>query len=317
MKPHPDRLAPTLAARALLPAAAFAGPFLLPRPGSADARIDLKLLAARARAALAAGGTSEAELRLQGLEGPDLWAGTVQDATARGFQVALEEVISLCRSAPAAAAAPAAAGLAGLAVDVATGRELARRKDILVASGGARMRWSRKLGIHFVDRERGLNLEDAIAFEDRSDRGTLDGFVPDPAERPRLYSPRFLQPVRHERGPDRDQLVLAGRLGPRARGFPARLTFEGRRDERALRLTLELENRCQDHRLRIRFVGFPESPPIRNAAALPLEPVSHDRGRFFACTLVRACGQLEVGTEIVAVPSAQCLGTVRHEFTLG
>ena len=55
---------------------------MAPGPDSADARMDLKLLAHRTRKALAERWTAEAEARLAGLSSPDLWAGTVQDGTA-------------------------------------------------------------------------------------------------------------------------------------------------------------------------------------------------------------------------------------------
>jgi hypothetical protein len=314
LPPHPDRLAPTLAARELLPPAAFAGPFAPPGADAADARADLKLLAARAFRALHARGTDAAFARLHGLWSEDLWAGTVQDATARGFASALEDALSLC--APAPPEPPFPDPRRAHEVTVVTGRELARRKDLLVASEGPRVRWSRKGGVQYVDRALDLNVEHAVWFEDRADLGTLDRFVPD-ERRPRLYSPQFLRPESWEQGPERDLLVLAGRLGPRARGFPVRLTFEGRKNEAVLRLTVALENRFPDHRLRIRFAGLRDPGLVDGDANLPVTAVAHDRGAFLACTLVRACGRLDVGGTLVPVPAAQCLGALEHRFVLG
>src|SRR5262249_5068277 len=151
VKPHPDRLALNLAHRATLPADAWHGPFVAPDPGSDDARVDLKLLAFEVKRALAERGTPAAHARLAELIGPDLWAGTVRDGTARGMRVALEEALSLC-------APPAASPERAPFDTVLEQRELRRHRDLLVASGGARIRFSRKLGVLFVDRRGELNV---------------------------------------------------------------------------------------------------------------------------------------------------------------
>lgn len=311
-KPHPDRLAATLAQRAILPSAAWEGPFQQPGLGSADARVDLKLAAFAAREAVATRGTEAARARLREVEsGPDLAAGTVQDGTARGLLVAYEEAISLC-------AAAAAHDVAALDDDaqVFTGKELRRKKDILVASAGSRIRFSRKGGIHYVDRARNLNLEDCVRFEGRRDAGTLDGFTPHPGERARLFSPAFLKPVRLVQGTAGDRLELEGRLGRRPHGFPCRIVVEGRKDEASLRFTIAVQNVHDDHRLRIRLLGFPDFDTIGHRGTPAWEIVQHEGRRFVAATLVRACGRLLVEDRVVAVPGAQCHGWITHELRL-
>lgn len=312
LRPHPDRLASTLAARALLPPQACEGPFQRPEPGSADARVDLKLFAWRVQQALRERGTEPARARLAELDGEDLRAGTVQDGTARGLFVAYEEALSLCAPAPPPPAEP------DPQLGPAERKQLRRRRDFLVASGAARVRFMRRDGVLLVDRAHDLHLEDCIAFEDRTDEGTLDGFAPRPGERPRLFSPRFLQPVRHEQDGARDLLVLEGRLGVRARGYPCRLRFEGRKDESAVRLTVAVENGQHDHRLRIRFRGFADAARIGREGTPGFEVVRTPGGRtFVAATLVRACGRLRVGEALVPTPAAQCPGWIEHRFTLG
>ncbi len=313
LPPHPDRVATTLAERARLLAASGDGPFQAPPPGSADARIDLKLLWFAARRAVAARGDDETRARLASVESPDLLAGTVQDGTARGVMVALEEAISLC--APAPAAKPLDED--GLDVQRFGPKELRRKKDIVVASGGARIRWSRKRGVLFVDRAHDVHEEDCIRLEDRRDLGTLDGFVADHAERPRLFSPAFLKPELLVHAPTHDRLVLAGRLGRRPDGFPCRLELFGDKQDIAVRMTIDVENRHDDHRLRIRFLSCRNAAAIASDGTPPCRIVFH-RGRFFAATtLVRACGRLTVGSRTVPVPMAQCHGTHRHVFRLG
>ena len=95
------------------------------------------------------------------------------------------------------------------------------------------------------------------------------------------------------------------------------MTLEGRKDERCLRLTVAIENRHPDHRLRIRFLGFPDLPYIVHHCTNVWEAV-RERGRgFLSASLVRACGKLLVGDDVVAVPTSQCLGWIEHKFTLG
>ena len=314
MKPHPDRLAATLAQRHDRPTNGLQGPFQKPGPGSQDARVDVKLLAFEAREALARRGTKAAQARIADLEGDDLWAGTVQDGTARGLMVALEETISLCDAPDQETTDPSPEQIA--LGEVREGKDLRRVKDMVVASGGARVRFSRKGGLLMVDRAFGLHVENAVCFEDSSDRGSLDRFVPDESERPRLFHPGFLLPVRWERNEVRDLLLLEGRLGRGPRGFPCRMRLEGRKGDQHIQMSVAVENRHPDHRLRIRFVGFPESASIKSRGTPGWEEVLHRGRRFVAATLVRACGRLEVGEESVAVPGAQCLGWIEHHFSL-
>jgi hypothetical protein len=323
LAPHPDRLAQNLAHRKILLEQGVPKEVKLPGQGSGDARMDLKLLAERTRRALRERWTAEAEARLAGLSTPDLWAGTVQDGTARGFKVALEEALSLCAPEPREEE-----GEVEPEADLVEGKDLARRRDILVASGGARVRFGPKTGILFVDRQRNIHQEDCIRFEDQTDTGSLDMFVPQVGKRPRLFSPAFLEPVQLLHSRTKDQLVLTGRLGRRQRGYPCTLRIVGRKNEPGIRLTVTIHNQHQDHRLRIRFLGFPqaeylglsklstESPGIPSWET-PYEEV-HAQGRtFFAATLVRACGRLEVGEDVVPVPDAQCLCQITHEFAIG
>ncbi|MEY2979843.1 MAG: hypothetical protein RL562_70 [Planctomycetota bacterium] len=308
---HPDRSARTLAVRAT----PGPGPFAAPGPGSADARVDLKLLLHEARVALAERGTEAARRRFADIDAPHLLAGTIQDGTARGVMAALEEVLSLCSGTPGLRPEDR---VADEEAQVFEGRELRRKKDILVASAGSRIRWSRKGGVLLVDREHGIHAEDCIRFEDRRDLGDLDGFVPDTAERPRLFSPAFLGAARLTQGPTFDRLELVGRLGRRADGFPCRVDFIGDKQESQVRMVVRIVNRHDDHRLRVRFLG------CRNPAAVPSagtpgysEVLAHSRW-FLAATLVRACGRLQTGDGgTVATPAAQVHGELRHEFRLG
>lgn len=308
---HPDRLATTLAVRET----GGTGPFAAPGAGSADARVDLKLLLHEAREALATRGTAAARQRFEAIDAPDLLAGTVQDGTARGVMVALEEVLSLCSGTPGSR--PEDREIDEDA-QVFEGKELRRKKDILVASAGSRIRWSRKGGVLLVDREHGVHAEDCIRFEDRRDLGDLDGFVPDTAERPRLFSPAFLKATRLIQGPTFDRLELTGRLGRRADGFPCRIDFVGDKQEPTVRMVVRVTNQRDDHRLRIRFLGCRNEAAVASAGTPGYsEVLAHSRW-FLAATLVRSCGRLRVGEgAFVATPGAQVHGELRHEFRLG
>ncbi len=308
--PHPDRCAATLATRQQLLSTAGEGPFVVPGPGSDDSRVDLKLLLAKARGALATRGTDQARARIQALDSPDLWAGTIQDGTARGFKVALEEAISLCKP---PAQEPQFDDLLGKDFDA---KILRRKRDILVASGGSRIRFSRKGGILLVDRRFDFNEENCVIFEDRSDLGDLDGFEAKPGERPRLFSPGFLKATRLIQGPERDLLVLEGRLGRRFTGFPCQLILEGQKDESFVRMTVRVQNSHEDHRLRIRFLGKQHPNSIRHAGTPGWESVHHNGRTFVAATLVRACSGLQVGDAKIATPEAQCAGWIEHQFEL-
>ncbi|HEB53400.1 MAG TPA: hypothetical protein ENI87_09120 [bacterium] len=305
---HPDRLAATLAnldaAWAQRPPAGCAAPCA----GAADARIELKLALWRARRAAARSAAAAAHLAAYAAdEHPDLWAGTVQDGVARGFLVRLEEVAAL---APPEPQAPTIDG------QTFAGKELRRKRDLLVASGGTRVRFSRKGGLLIVDRDRELHSTNALWFEARRDLGTLDGFVGADDERPRLFSAQFLQPHRYVQGADGAELELVGRLGRGPIGWPCRVLATGHRAERHVRLTIELPTVAPGWRLRARFLGVPaacvhhDCEPVR-------EVVANDHGGFVADTLVRACGTLLVDGRTVAVPDAAAPRNLRHGFALG
>ncbi|MCA8954928.1 MAG: hypothetical protein KDC87_02580 [Planctomycetes bacterium] len=315
-RPHPDRDAATLAQRNRLLAdpSTAAGPFQMPGDGSCDARVDLHLLRHAAAVAMRTRGTDAARQRLDGLDTPDLLAGTVQDGTARGLHVALEEAMSLC--------APAAPELADVdpeddaRTEEWTGKALRRKRDILVASGGARIRFSRRDGVLLVDRDAGIHAEDCLLFEDRTDAGTLDGFEPVAGERARLFSPAFLSPAVLRHGPRVQELHLVGQLGRGHRGYPCRLVLVGRHDERCVRMTLRVDNRHTDHRLRIRFRGVPDGY-VHHCGTPAWSRVEHRGRTFVTATLVRACGRLQVGSRSVAVPDAQLQLPIEHRFGLG
>lgn len=312
VRPHPNRCATTLATR--VPPEAGGGPYEPPGAGSADARVDLKLLLFRARRALETRGTDAARARFRSVDEPDLLAGTVQDGVARGVAVALEEVVALCDGPepPPPEDEPDEDG-----AERFEGRDLRRKKDILVASGGARIRWSRRGGILFVDRDHDVHEEDCIRFEDRRDLGDLDGFAGDPDERPRLFSPAFLRPVVLVHGARRHRLVLEGRLGRRADGYDCRIVFQGDSGESFVRMVVIVRNDRDDHRLRVRFIGCRDPRAIDSDGTPAFSTVRYRSRWFVAATLVRACGRLRVGDREVAVPGAQCHGTHRHEFRLG
>lgn len=322
MKHHPDRHGATLLQCTALAQQARAGDDCIrPGAGSADARIDLKLLAFAAQQAMARSGAARERLnQLSPGQRPDLWAGTVQDGTARGFAAALEEAASVLPQGPRSG--PIAAVLQRLPHDPLQGRqlqarELRRHKDLLVTSAGPRVRFGHKQGLLLVDRERSLESQGFLRFEDRSDRGTLDAFVPDLAERPRLFDPRFLKPVLLRQGRELDALVLQGTLGRGRSGFPCELALLGFKDEPFLRLQVRIDNRHADHRLRIRFLGVPQHGYVQHFCTDVGEWTDSTAGGFLAFTLVRACGRLTVDDAEVAVPAAQCRDEVAHQFRIG
>ncbi|MEZ5966203.1 MAG: hypothetical protein R3F56_20370 [Planctomycetota bacterium] len=310
LPPSPERAATTLAQRARL-APSATPPFQHPGPGSADARVDLKLAAWRAWRAAAAKSGEAARERLAGLDTPDLAAGTIQDGTARGLAVAYEEALSLCPETPAEPD-PFDDPL----TRVLEGKELRKQREFLVESGGARVRFSRKGGVHLIVRDADLNVEHCVAFEDRADLGTLDGFVAKDDERARLFSPTFLRPVQMLKHARADRLTLHGRLGRRPTGFPCELLLEGRRDETTVRMVVRIHNQLSDHRLRVRFLGVPRAA-IASEGTPGFEEVTVGHRRFVAATLVRACGRLRVGDRLVEVPGAQVQGWIEHRFRLG
>lgn len=311
---HPDRVAATLAHLDLARSSREAGPWASPGSGSCDCRIGLKLLQWRANAACAASPAAAARLAAFGrTEHPDLWAGTVQDGTARGFAVALEEAIAL---APASPPPPTAPTDDPLHTQRTTGKDLRKRKDLLVKSGGSRVRFSRKEGLLFVSREDGVHSANCLRFEARRDLGTLDGFVGCETERPRLYSAQFLQPREYVQAPGFTQLSLRGRIGRGPIGWDCELTLTGVDSEPTVRLELRIDNRQPDWRLRARFLGLPSEAIVHECADVR-EVVQNDAGGFVALTLVRSCGVLLVDGAPVAVPGAQCLGVFEHRFRLG
>lgn len=303
-----DRAAATLANLPAAPAAAGPAP-AWPGAGAADCRIDLKLLQWRALRAMAASAASRAHLAAWPAERhPDLWAGTVQDGVARGFAARLEEAIAL---APAAAERTLPAG-----APTVVGKELRKRKDLLVRSGGARVRFTRKEGVLFVDRGDALHSANCLRFEARADHGTLDGFVGADDERPRLFSAQFLPAVRYVDAGDAQQLTIAGRVGRGPIGWDCEATFTGFADEPFVRLRLAIDNRLCGWRLRARFLGLPAAAIAHECTPVG-ETIANDSGGFVAFTLVRAVDRLVVGDGEVAAPGAACRGPIAHVFRLG
>lgn len=309
---HPDRVAATLANLADARATRNGMPFAPHGAGAADCRIDLKLLQWRAIAAAQRAGRAKAHLMpFDSKLHPELWAGTVQDGVARGFAAALEEAIALAPAEP-----PFALPDDPLHTRVFEGKELRKKKDLLVASGGPRVRFSRKEGLLFVDRESGVHSVNCLRFEARRDLGTLDGFLGDESERPRLHSAQFLPPRRYVQRPGFAQLELKGRLGRGPIGWDCEIVITGLEAEPQLRLVVRLENRLSGWRLRVRFLGL--QPAAIEHECMPVrEVVQHSGGSFVAYTLVRACERLLVDGQTVAVRGAACLGTIEHHFRLG
>lgn len=313
---HPDRLATTLAtlaeARASRPDSA-GSPI---GPGAADCRVDLKLAQWQALRAADQSPAAAAHLATYGKDAyPELWAGTVRDGVARGFMVHLEETCSL-------------AGLSGDNSDqssktaieskltVFTGKELRRKKDILIASAGCRVRFSRKGGLLFVDREQDINSENCLWFEGRRDSGTLDNFVGADDERARLFSAQFLKPQRFVQGKHYSELELNGRLGRGAIGWPCRIVIVGSSESPSLRVTIELASTVPLWRLRTRWLGVPET--LVHHHCMPVrELVTTEHGGFIADTLSRPCATLLVDGQPVPTPDAASPRAIKHTFSLG
>ncbi|HZN38979.1 MAG TPA: hypothetical protein VFD82_09255 [Planctomycetota bacterium] len=309
---HPDRVAATLANLADARATRNGMPFAPHGAGAADCRIDLKLLQWRAIAAAQRAGRAKAHLMpFDSKLHPELWAGTVQDGVARGFAAALEEAIALAPAEP-----PLVLPDDPLHSRVFEGKDLRKKKDLLVASGGPRVRFSRKEGLLFVDREGGVHSANCLRFEARRDLGTLDGFAGDEGERPRLHSAQFLKPRHYAQGTGVARLELAGRLGRGPIGWPCEVVITGLEAEPTLRLLVRIENRLSGWRLRARFLGI--APAAIEHECMPVrEVVQHSGGSFVAYTLVRACERLLVDGKAVAVRGAACLGVIEHHFRLG
>jgi len=313
LPPHPDRTAPTL----LQVRGGAAGPaerFGAPGAGSADCRVELKQLIHRARRAAATSPAAAKHLaQFDEAEHRDLWAGTTQDGVARGFAAHLEEACSL---ATPPGVPPTSDADADADADVLVGKQLRRKRDLLVASGGARARFSRKHGLLVVDRAQEVHSENCLWFEARRDLGTLDGFVGAVDERPRLFSAQFLQPQRYVRSETGAQLVLQGRLGRGPVGWPCRITLRGAAGRPDLGLSIELSEVAAGWRLRSRFLGLPRGF-VRHDCEPVREVVDGARGGFVADTLIRSCGRLRIGDELIEVPAAAQPGPLRHQFWLG
>ena len=308
MTPPPDRRAATLAERQRLLATAREGPFD-GLEGASDARVDLHLLWAEVDEALRTRGTADARTWIEGLDTPDLRAGTLQDGTARGLAARLEEALSLCG--PRAEDEPDPEF-----DDEPAGKALRKIREFLIPSAGARVRFSRRDGFHLIDRDRGINERDCLRLEDQGDDGDLDRFVPRPGTRPRLFSPAFLRPERFRTGKRGAELVLHGVLGRGAGGYPCQLRIRGSAHRPGIHLECTVENRHRDHRLRIRFLGLQDGYVERQGTPA-FRAVERDGRGFLAATLVRACGRLRVGDEFVATPAAQMQGVITHRFGLG
>jgi hypothetical protein len=310
LRPHPDRLATTLADCAVPPPP---GPFAPPGPEARDARIDLKLLVARFHAAAARSPAAAAHLAdFPAAAHPDLWAGTVTDLVARAFAVRLEEAVALGGPEPSPELPP----FDPLRDQQFTGRELRKKKDLLVASATARVRFSRKEGLLCVARDEAVHVANCLWFDARTDRGSLDQFVPDPAERPRLFSAQFLQPRAYQVGGETTRLWLAGHLGRGPLGWPCELEITASRQQPGVRLRFAFEHRHPGWRLRARFRGLPQEL-LRHHCTDVAVPVAREAGGFVAYTLVRSVGQLASGPRVDNVPGAHCLGHLEHHFTFG
>jgi len=323
---HPDRLAATLANLNAAHAARGDGAFAEPGAGAADCRIDLKLMQHRALAAARVSDAAKAHLAAYPVERhPDLWAGTVQDGAARGLLARLEEAIALANDELAndeladdelAGGELAERRLAPSQATAFTGKDLRRKKDVLVASGGARARFTRKGGVLFVDRAHDVHSENCLWFEGRRDLGTLDAFRPDDGERARLFSAQFLKPAHYLQGKLGSELLLEGRLGRGPVGWPCRVRLQGFADEQALRVDVELPRVVVGWRLRCRLLGVPA--PRWHHLCTPVREIVHDaRGGFVADTLVRSCATLLVDGAPVDVPGAAQPGAVCHRFLFG
>ena len=307
--PHPDRRAATLLQVLRPDPEPLSEAPAPPGPGSADCRIDLKQRIYRARLAMADSAAAKEHLApLAEDDHPDLWAGTVPDGVAMGFAARLEEACSLAKEAVVNTPPDRV-------VETLQGDELRRKRDLLVASGEARIRFSRKGGVLLVGRSSSVHSEDCLWFEARRDYGSLDGFVGADDERPRLFSARFLKPIRFARSSHTAELTLAGALGRGATGWECRVTFRGDEREAALRMQIELPRTADGWRLRTRVRGVPptfcahECEPVR-------ELVDGPRGGFFADTLIRSCALLRVGDRRVATPAAAAT-PLPHQFRFG
>ena len=157
--------------------------------------------------------------------------------------------------------------------------------------------------------------EGALRIEDRTDQGTLEAFVAEDGERPRLFDPKFLKPVLHVRKKGADLLVLRGWLGRGPVEIPCRMVWTGC-EPGPLTLRIALHNDRPNHRVRMRFLGLPRSF-VTHRCTDTFEAI-HERGSsFHAVTLLRSCGGLKVDDRIVETPSALSFGWIEHTFVFG
>ena len=305
---HPDRIAPTLAVRAAMlggrPAEA-AG------PERNDARVDLQLDRWWTERCLTARGNNAARARLEGLDTPHLIAGVIQDGTARGLAVAYEEARSLCDPEPASDSVPE--------LRARPEKEIRRLRDVAVASGGSRIRWTRREGLLLLDRSCDIHAPAFMTFEDRIDGGTLDGFEAVEPDRLRRFWPQALKPIALLEGEGRTELHLRGRLGRGADGFECGMRVIGEENRERVLVLVEVRNDRNDHRLRARFVGLPDPACIVSEGSPPVRTIEVGGATGHAVTLVRACGRLALDepNRQVATPGGQCHGTVLHCFHIG
>ncbi|MEC8253246.1 MAG: hypothetical protein VX044_08545 [Planctomycetota bacterium] len=309
-QPHPDRRKATLHQVLASDPPQVANPASLPGIGSADCRIDLKQWIFRARRAMAASADAARHLEpLSEARHPDLWAGTVPDGVARGFAARLEEACSMANCADATPAPEPPR-------ERHDGAALRRKKDLLVAAGAARVRFTRKGGLLFVVRDRDVHTENCLWFEARRDHGTLDGFVGAPDERPRLFSAQHLKPAEYIRTEHTASLTLTGLLGKGHDGWHCRVHLHGDQRRSLLSMTIELPRSAPGWRLRSRLLGVP-ADLARHACEPVRERVDGPRGGFLADTLIRSCGVLRVGEDLVEAPAAAAPGPLVHQFELG
>lgn len=294
-----------------------------PGLGPADARIPLRQLIHRwqeaagrrtdaARACLAEVPTPEAC--------PDLWQGTVLDQVARGFRVRLEEALAHCKPAapdPAWGAAVDAENHPG--AKVFQGKALVRQREYVVISASSRVRITRKHGIHYLHRAKGIDIPRLLSFDWRADpEGSLDGFVGVDGAAPRRFETSSLPATRYIQAPGITIAEFTGRLGRGPIGFPVRMTWLGCGDVPGIRLRVEVDNQHVDHRLRLLWQTLADTTEVHHACTPVWAFVAHGGRRFAACTLVRATGALPLpGDTSTEVPDAQCRETVVHDFLLG
>jgi hypothetical protein len=284
--------------------------------GAADCRIDLKLLRWRAAAAAMARSATarHTSLPFPPHAHPDLWAGTVQDGTARGFAVRLEEAIALAGR-PVALPPQLPPPPAG--ARVTTGKELKKRKDVLIASAEARVRVTRKEGPAVRRPRRRPARQQLPAL--RGQRGSRHARRRSRRDRTSGRACSRRSSCNHSdssRATQAPNWPSPGRLGRGPVGWPCLLVLRGDPRRPAVQLTIRIDHRLPGWRLRARFLGVPLAA-IAHACTPVHEVVQNDAGGFVAFTLVRAATRLFVGDDEVATPGAACIGPIQHTFWLG